>query len=139
MKRLFLEDLKAMTEGEVIEHVAQNYAGKASGFDYGNPSVDDKQVVRTDMLRFNVLIAYESVGSWGCDSSSYFLMKEKSTGELFEFSGSHCSCYGFEGQYSPEPVSIEYLKSDKFYLPCGGYDNDAGGNKSAVKEYLAKL
>lgn len=30
--------------------------------------------------------------------------------KLFEVNGSHCSCYGLEGQWKPEEVSLEGLK-----------------------------
>lgn len=85
-----------------------------------------------------VLIAYMSVGSWGCDSSAWFLLRERGTQNLFEVSGSHCSCYGFEDQWKPEPTTREYLKSDKFSFSCGGYDDNENANKEAVKKYLAE-
>lgn len=31
-------------------------------------------------------------------------------GKLYEVNGSHCSCYGLEGQWSPEETSIEALR-----------------------------
>lgn len=31
-------------------------------------------------------------------------------GKLYENSGSHCSCYGLEGQWSPEETCMEALK-----------------------------
>jgi hypothetical protein len=73
--------------------------------------------------RFEVLVAYQSVGSWGCDSNAWFLLREKSSGDLFEVSGSHCSCYGFEDQFQPDKTTLEYLKSDKFSFGLGGYDS----------------
>jgi hypothetical protein len=73
--------------------------------------------------RFEVLVAYQSVGDYGCDSSAWFLLREKSTGRLFEACGSHCSCYGFEGQFEPEQTTVTYLKSDKFSFGLGGYDS----------------
>ncbi|HWQ74514.1 MAG TPA: hypothetical protein VN441_04300, partial [Syntrophomonas sp.] len=89
--------------------------------------------------KFDILIAYESVGSWGCDSSSFFLLRDKSTGDLYENHGSHCSCYGFEGQFEPEKTTMEYLVSDKFSFFCGGYDDDDQLHKKQVREYLRLL
>jgi hypothetical protein len=85
------------------------------------------------------LIAYESVGSWGCDSTSWFLLKNKNTGEFYETSGSHCSCYGFEGQFDLQGCTLEYLKSEKFYLYTGGYDDYSDNHTIQVKNYLAEL
>lgn len=31
-------------------------------------------------------------------------------GKLYEVHGSHCSCYGLEGQWEPEETSVEALK-----------------------------
>ena len=96
-------------------------------------------MINKEVEKYEILIAYESVGSWGCDSSSWFLLKEKATGKLFETHGSHCSCYGFEGQFEPEETTVEYLQSDKFYFYCGGYDDNGEQNKEAVFQYLKYL
>lgn len=120
MKQLFLEDLKDFTEKEIREHLVSEYEATKEGID-----------------RFDILIAYESVGSWGCDSSSFFLFRDRETKELYENHGSHCSCYGFEGQFSPEKTTIEYLKSDNFYFSTGGYDSSDVANTKAVKDYIA--
>jgi hypothetical protein len=44
-------------------------------------------------------------------------------GKLYEATGSHCSCNGLEGQWSPEETSIEALKMRdlKYY----GFEKDA--------------
>ena len=91
---LALEDLKAKTEMEVKEHIAYQYCEDA----YNGESL---KIVHDTLEKLDVLIAYESVGSWGCDSTSFFLFKD-SKGNLFEMHGSHCSCYGFEGQFRLE-------------------------------------
>lgn len=127
MKQLFLEDLKDLDEAGVKAHIAKEYS------DEGYGDVYSKIVTLED---YNVIIAYESVGSWGCDSSSYFLLQHKETGALQEISGCHCSCHGFEGQFNMRAVPIEYLKSDKFHFYCGGYDDNETENQKAVKEFL---
>jgi len=121
---LLLEDLKGKTEAEVKSHLMNEYTA-------------DSDVV--DNLE--VLIGYESVGSWGCDSSSFFLLRDKD-GNLFEVHGSHCSCYGFEGQFTLEPTTVEALKfrinesynHSVFY--AGGYDNNENENIKAVTDYI---
>lgn len=140
MDQLFLQDLNKIDDLEVRKHISDNYAGaEGEGYSYGDISEEDSKKVLKDLSRFNILIAYESVGSWGCDSTSWFLLQEKETGFYFEFSGSHCSCYGFEGQYKPDKTEIEYLKSDKFSFYCGGYDDNETENQIAVKRYLKEL
>jgi hypothetical protein len=138
---LALEDLKEMKQKDVIKHLSTQYAGTESGFSYREPKEVDFKDARKKLSNMKVLIAYESVGSYGCDSSSFFLLQNKKTNELFEVHGSHCSCYGFEGQLLLEPTTIEALKARNetgvFY--CGGYDYNETENQMLVKEYIAKL
>jgi hypothetical protein len=137
VKNLFLEDLKDSNEDEIKKHLAEEYAEESSGFDYGDPSDDTKAALLAELEGFDIIIAYESVGDYGCDSSSWFLLKRKADNELFEVHGSHCSCYGFEGQFKDlEETTLEYLKSDKFNFYCGGYDRNETDNQLAVKEFL---
>jgi len=139
VKHLYLEDLKEMTEAEVKEHIADEYAGSKSGFDYGEPGDAEKQALAEILKSYDIVVAYESVGSCGCDSASWFLLRNKDSGKYFEFSGSHCSCYGFEGQFALDEATVEYLKSDKFAFYCGGYDEHETENQRAVKEFLHAL
>lgn len=136
MKTLYLADLKTMSEAEVKSHIAENYAGDKSGFDYGCPNDKDKSELMDELSKFDILVAYEHVGSWGCDSSSYFLMRDKETSKLWQFTGGHCSCYGFEGQYGPEETSVEYLTSGKFSFYGGGYDDDSDKHAEMMVEYF---
>ena len=39
-----------------------------------------------------------------------FLLKDKTSGKMFEVHGGHCSCFGFEGQLQLEETTIEALK-----------------------------
>ena len=52
---------------------------------------------------------------------------------------SHCSCYGFEGQWGLEAVTPEYLQSEKHYLPTGGYDEAADTHTQQVREVLTAV
>lgn len=122
MKQLLLEDLLNMTEEEIRRHLIEDY-----------------EASKEDLDKYDILIAYESVGSWGCDSNSFFLLQEKSTRKYFGVYGSHCSCYGFEGQFEPEEHSLEYLKSKHFSFYCGGYDNNEESNIKAVLDYIKEL
>ena len=119
---LALEDLKGLSEEEIMAHMASSF-----------------QVERKVINKFKVLLAYESVGDYGCDSSCYFLLRDKKTGKFFETSGSHCSCDGFEGQFSPEEASLDYLISEKWSLGVGGYDSNSQNNIDAAKEFFKKL
>ena len=114
MKTLYLEDLADCTEEQIKEHFLGEYQADAS-----------------EVKKYRVLIAWESVGDWGCDSSSWFLLKDKKTGKLYEVNGSHCSCYGFEGQFEPEETSIDYIKSEHFSFYRSG--------RELILEYVNKM
>jgi len=121
-----LEDLKGLSEEAVIELLTQEY-GEGDG-----ATLENKEV----------LLAYQSVGSWGCDSSSFFLLKDKTTEQLFEIHGSHCSCFGFEGQLNLEAStkeSLQYRDREGGVFYPGGYDNDEVENKKAVSDYIKSL
>lgn len=36
-------------------------------------------------------------------------------GKLYEVAGSHCSCYGLEGQWSPEETTVKALRMRRYY------------------------
>jgi len=134
MDGLYLEDLKDLNEDGIKDHLAEEYAGKDSGFDYGEPTDEEKSDLRHLLNDYSVLIAYEHVGSWGCDSSSYFLLEK--AGEYFEVHGSHCSCFQFEGQFDLELTTKEYLLSDRFVFYGGGYDDNESENKLSIIESI---
>lgn len=120
MKQLFLEDLKDKTEQQVLEHIISNF-----------------EIKLEELNGIKLIAGYESVGNYGCDSSNWFLFERD--GKLYEVNGSHCSCYGFEGQWKPEETTLEYLKSDKCPFYAGGYDNNAESNHKQMYEFLQTL
>lgn len=42
--------------------------------------------------------------------SAFVLFKDTRDGKLYEVNGSHCSCYGLEGQWEPEETDIASLR-----------------------------
>lgn len=52
--------------------------------------------------------------TYECYSGSAFVLFRRD-GRLHEVNGSHCSCYGLEGQWEPEETSIEALRKGKNY------------------------
>ena len=149
-----LADLKGLTEKQVISHLVENYSGKRYGhkeyFSSEAEAILNKydqilayEKVESEKLKdMQVLVAYESVGESGCDSESFFLLRSKADGSLYEIHGSHCSCHGFEGQLDLEPTDIKSLKyrainADVFY--AGGYDDDETENQRIVNEYVLSM
>lgn len=141
MKTLALGDLKDLDEAKILEHLANSYSGKVAGFESEGTTEADIIKGKKKLRNKKVLIAYESVGDYGCDSSSFFLLKDKKSKRLFEIHGSHCSCYGFEGQLNLEKTSIDALKArnERGVFSCGGYDESEEENQKLVKDYINKL
>jgi hypothetical protein len=140
---LALADLKDWTEEKIKVHLATEYAEECDYWEdnakrkFGEPDLDFLK----NLDNYDILVAYESVGEYGCDSSGWFLLKDKQSNKLFEINGSHCSCFGFEGQGNLSEVTIEALQLRSGYdlLSTGGYDNDEETNKEQVKKYIQKL
>jgi len=56
---------------------------------------------------FQVLAAYSNYNDGGYEHDCWFLLKKE--GFLYVASGSHCSCHGYEDQFSPQIVNVGYL------------------------------
>jgi len=127
---LALEDLKAMTELQIKQHLELKYSGEGVDVDEITKALQDLEI----------LVAYESVGSWGCDSTSFFLFKDNK-GKLYEMHGSHCSCYGFEGQFRLEKSERQALWYRMYegkgkLFSTGGYDYECDKNMAKVHKYI---
>lgn len=93
MKNLFLGEYSGYSKNEVIEDISSNY-----------------DVERQIVEQYEILIAI--LNNYGYEEDSYLLMLKD--GVLYENFGSHCSCYGFEGQFEPEETLVEYLLSENY-------------------------
>lgn len=62
--------------------------------------------VRKEFEGVKVLFAYYSYENY----SGYAWVLFEKNGKLYETSGSHCSCYGLEGQWSEEEVDLVELE-----------------------------
>lgn len=116
MKQLFLADLDQMTDTEVRRHIIRQYEAGLS-----------------EVEAYDILVAYEE--QEGYESSSFFLLQRRADGVFFENHASHCSCYGYEGRFTPEETTLEYLKSDKFSSGIYAYGRDKYDEQ--VKVFIA--
>ncbi len=72
--------------------------------EYGDMKYDDR--LKEYLKECKILLAWYGMGDY---EGSAFVLFEKD-GELYEVNGSHCSCYGLEGQWDPEKTSVAELR-----------------------------
>lgn len=82
-------DYAGMTDEEIRERICSDF-----------------ECTRAEVDPYDFLILYQEYEDY--TGTSFIVMR--SGDEFYVNHGGHCSCYGFEGQWDPERVSIEYLK-----------------------------
>jgi hypothetical protein len=82
----------------------------------------------------NVKILFASYGEDNYSGEAWVLFEEN--GKLYEVNGSHCSCYGLEGQWEPEETSIEELDHRLLNGTFGEDDYSGNDFKNELKEFL---
>ena len=63
------------------------------------------EISADDLRGAKILFANYNNGGWEGDAFVLFARD----GKLYEVNGSHCSCYGLEGQWEPEETTKEAL------------------------------
>ena len=71
------------------------------------------------------------------DYEGYAFVLFERNGQLYEVNCSHCSCYGLEGQWSPEETSVEELqhRMDNGNLGSGYQGNFVNELREVLKEW----
>ena len=91
----------------------------------------DFEVPLSDLDGIELVVAYMSEGSGGCDSDAFIVFRKD--GKLYEVNGGHCSCYGFEGQWEPEETNVAaIIQRQDWAIAGGGYDSDAAAIRAAL-------
>jgi hypothetical protein len=65
------------------------------------------QPEETDIFPTEEEILYADYGGGGYDGAAIVIFEKD--GQLYEVTGSHCSCYGLEGQWGPDKISWKQL------------------------------
>ena len=132
-----LADLSSFSESEIIQHLVNNYSRTADSSD--DEYYNHKEESSKKLDGMSVILAYESVADSGEYAESFFLLKRNYDGALFEVHGSHCSCYGFEGQLDLEEtnsVALKYRVINGHLL--GGFD-EFEKDEEIIKDYILSL
>ncbi len=111
-KQLLLGDVLGMSDLEVREHITAAFS-----------------ISESELEPYTVIMASQDEQDY--EGSFYILLKHKESGEFFEVSGSHCSCYYYEDQFETKLAPIQYLLSEKhYYCP---------GDKKVVQNFLREI
>lgn len=89
-----MKTLEQILQNEpIFLHIFENKEGVKSNFD----------------IKENHNILFASYGEDNYSGDAWVLFEEN--GKLFEVNGSHCSCYGLEGQWEAEEVVLPELEN----------------------------
>lgn len=88
----------------------------------GNPWNDTFEIAPSFPGDHQIIIAVYEYEDYSGDA---FVLFEED-GQLYEVHGGHCSCYGLEGQWEPEPTSWDLLidrveKADRWDSPLSSW------------------
>ena len=112
-------DLAGKSEDEVKAHIAQAYSGEYAWFSERSTAPATPEALAAELTSCEIIIAYELQKYY--EAASWFLFRRG--GKLFEVNAGHCSCYGFEGQWTPEEVTKEELLRRKHIVYSAESDN----------------
>ena len=137
---LALQDFKDQSEEYIKEHLARNYSGKDTWYEPDN-EIYTADEIRDILEEYDILIAYESEGICGCDSTSWFLLQKNvdSDKKFFLIIGDHDSIAGFEQQFQLEATCREYLIDPRLYIEPGLYDRTPVKNVAKIRQYLQEM
>ncbi len=110
---------------------------RATDAPYANKEywLEKKQQMDEALKKYaDVNILFASYGTDNYSGDAWVLFEKD--GQLFEANGSHCSCYGLEGQWSPEPVVLEELKTR---IEAGYFGRDSYSDNEFVHELMVFL
>lgn len=67
--------------------------------------VREFEIKDVDISNIEVIYAYYSYENYNGDAHVIYIQD----GKLYEVNGSHCSCFGLDGQWEPEETTVQAL------------------------------
>lgn len=99
---LYLEDWAYGWNNEEIdnhfEELRKDFKSDSTSWNNGSSTKEIPKDIK-------ILVAFYSLENYSGNAIVIF----EYDGKLFEVNGSHCSCYGLEGQWEPEEITKEYI------------------------------
>ena len=81
---------------------------KFIGFENEEDMIGQFNITPDTLKGLRVVLAWYGYGCY--DGSAFVLLQKTRGGEFYEVNASHCSCYGLEGQFDLEEVTLEDLQ-----------------------------
>lgn len=109
------------------DEIAREFAGGVVGYLVKREPLD----LRHAEIEIAV---YDGDGYWG---EAFILFRDTRNGKWYEVHGSHCSCFGLEDQWRPEPVEPKAILMRESFV---GYNSNIDLNeriRTRVKELFA--
>lgn len=129
------EKIDLISDFEEIYMSGEEYRFEESPY----PNIDafnNKKRKMTDAIDKykNINILFATYGEDNYSGDAWVLFEE--SGRLYEVNGSHCSCYGLEGQWEPEETTLESIEYRVLNGTFGEDDYSGNEFKSELKEFL---
>lgn len=93
---------------ETLEEVAEAFSGEEWR---GSDKEHAKRILETDLKDAKLLFTWYEYEDYSGDA----LVIYEKDGDLYEQTGSHCSCNGLEGQWGPEKTDLNALWMRNYY------------------------
>ncbi len=106
-------ELKKQFSNEYAD-IPYKFINDAEGY---NPITLKKWInsVNEEDLPEELIPIYGVINTGSYDADAKILLVNPITKEFYSIHGSHCSCYGFEGQFTPELCPIQYLATNTYW------------------------
>jgi hypothetical protein len=93
--------------------------------------ISDYEITEKDLDGYEILFA--AYGGRDYEGKALVILRKEN--KLYMTEGSHCSCFGLEGQFSPDEVNLEMLNKYKF----NHYDEYEPDEVIGWQEFLERL
>lgn len=114
---------------------SKDYKAEIAPYPNVNSWLEKKKIMKKAIEQWeniNILFASYGEGNYSGDAWVLFEQNEK----LYEVNGSHCSCYGLEGQWSPEKTTLEVIKHRLIEGTMGSDNYSDNEFAKELKEFL---
>ena len=102
------EKIDVISDFEDISLTSKEYNAQVAPYPNVQLWLEKKEQMHQAIKQWEgINVLFASYGSDNYSGDAFVLFERE--GNLFEVNGGHCSCYGLEGQFEPEPTTIDSI------------------------------